>query len=409
MEMTGADNDKVEGEDDAKDDVTVGRWRAEVSNYGLVTLSDITAIQAVLDLGYGASSLWTWEEQAQEEDEENSEPVQLVLLDEEALYLLSCGQIEVFPAEGGEDLHMVKCITAEELWQRFLTKSDTFAVKYRVYSYYKDLGFTIRTAVNFGMDYCLYADHPSRCHSEACVLAVDARAGASLRHDVNNEAYYRTTATSMESESNTLWRHVSSLTRVMPDVMKVCLFCYVLPKNWNSPSTPASTEQSTPYAHLFEPVIENTCPLELSSSLLWDVRPVSVMVRRQQVNNERYLSVQALARRYHQGSKLRRMRRSKAISAIPIPGQFSNSGKQAANKRKKRVEKRQREDDGQRNKNQSRTNAIWTLLLRDSTNSSLVEKQSVASSDMEVRSEQVVEIAIQSTTTIELEDTDSLR
>lgn len=311
--------------------------------FGSVLVSQLECVRQLVDQGYGATSLW---------GEPDAADAALVLLDEEALFLIQSHVLEVVDARTGNS------VTLEELWSSFCAKMPRFAVKYAVYCHFKAKAFTLRSGINFGMDYCLYRDHPSRCHAEFCVQVVDARiaqaAGAGP-----TELFYRTAAeSSTATSSNMSWRHASSLTRVMPDVMKICLICFVLPAGWQSAPAALAAPGTSPYAHLFASA--GTQDDSLAAMQSWEVRAVSMLVRRLQVNNERYPTIGDIARRYQHGSKLRHARRSKAVSLLP--GQ--PIGVVVTGKRKKAPKKR-RDQAEVRCKGQSRTNTIWTMLLND--------------------------------------------
>jgi len=67
--------------------------------------------------------------------------------------------------------------------------------------------------------YAVYHNLPSQCHSEMCVTVVDSRDPS-----VTTGGTHSTSCCDMSTMS---WRHVSTLTRVIPDVMKLCIICYV--------------------------------------------------------------------------------------------------------------------------------------------------------------------------------------
>ena len=73
--------------------------------------------------------------------------------------------------------------------------------------------------MHFGVDFAVYRLLPTHCHSELCVSVLDH----------------------IHSTSELGSRHLATLTRVMPDVMKLLLLCYVLPVDWNSSSDSSSS------------------------------------------------------------------------------------------------------------------------------------------------------------------------
>eukprot|EP01033_Poteriospumella_lacustris_P007381 gene7381-5312_t len=134
------------------------------------------------------------------------------------------------------------------------------------------------------------------------------------------ETSTRTDASAGYYFDNLSWKTLSTITRVMPDVMKIGLLCYVLPKPWSPP--PVATElddDSRPavdrYAHLFSAKSKASSDVHRVAELpwpesptdiseRWEVRPVSMMVRRQIVNNTKYRLVKDLQQRYRAGAKI---------------------------------------------------------------------------------------------------------
>lgn len=102
--------------------------------------------------------------------------------------------------------------------------------------------------------------------------------------------------------------------------MKIGLLCYVLPKPWSPP--PVATELDTDsrpavdrYAHLFSVKSKASSDVHRVAELpwpespmdifeRWEVRPVSMMVRRQIVNNTKYRLAKDLQQRYRAGAKI---------------------------------------------------------------------------------------------------------
>ena len=123
-------------------------------------------------------------------------------------------------------------VSKGHLWDIFTLKNPKFAIKYKVYSHFRSQGFVVKTGTNFGADFCVYRTLPSHCHSEYCVAIVD---GVSSDNNNNHIKGFSVESDRME------WRHISSLTRVVPDVMKILIICYVLPKKWSSSKTAEHT------------------------------------------------------------------------------------------------------------------------------------------------------------------------
>jgi hypothetical protein len=85
--------------------------------------------------------------------------------------------------------------------------------------------YVVRTGINFGVDYCVYHALPSQCHSEMCVTVVDAwgdrRQGTAQGGDTCSSS---SAAACPAGKVNTAparmdelsWRHVTTLTRVIP-------------------------------------------------------------------------------------------------------------------------------------------------------------------------------------------------
>ncbi len=110
--------------------------------------------------------------------------------------------------------------------------------------------YVVRTGINFGVDYCIYHTLPSLCHSEMCVTVIDA-----TKDSANSLNVCTDSVGVVKEDLNQLnWRHITTLTRVIPvlntlinyiislinnscasitlspqDVNKLCVICYVLP------------------------------------------------------------------------------------------------------------------------------------------------------------------------------------
>jgi len=171
----------------------------------------------------------------------------LVLLDEEAFYLLSRGVIIVRTSEEKE-------ITVSDLWIVCCFNSKRFPIKYKVYEHFKNQGFVVRTGASFGVDYTLYRTLPSHCHSEICVLVLD---GTGSDSDV------AVTGTQMASNPGRVdWNQLGAITRVMPDVNKTFVQCYVLP----CPS-PSYCPSPIPLSHMKDTDVHESTHISPSLSL----------------------------------------------------------------------------------------------------------------------------------------------
>jgi hypothetical protein len=148
-------------------------------------------------------------------------PLLLLLLDEEAMYLCRKGKLIVNRSDGS-------CMSTDELWRVLSSKSSTFVCKYKVYEYYSNCSYVVKSGINFGVDYCLYQRSPSECHSEICITVVDALHDEGVALYDGGEAN-KGVSNDSNRTSEVSWRHITTLTRVVPDVMKLCIICYVLP------------------------------------------------------------------------------------------------------------------------------------------------------------------------------------
>lgn len=157
----------------------------------------------------------------------STEPLQLMLLDEEAYHLFIHGLLALSLMDGTP-------VTEEgTLWSKFCEKNQKFPLKYKVYTFYRDKDYVVKTGVHYGLDYAIYRCLPSRCHSELCAMVVDA----TKPYDI--EETFESTACQQG------WRHLSTLTRVMPDVTKLMTICYVLPIDDYQTEDVASTPHHT--------------------------------------------------------------------------------------------------------------------------------------------------------------------
>ena len=93
--------------------------------------------------------------------------------------------------------------------------------------------YIVRTGINFGVDYCVYHALPSVCHSEMCVTVMDAWSSGRPCIEQSNTTTSATTDTDTTTGSSSSsvvwqdqtsaarmdklsWRHVTTLTRVIP-------------------------------------------------------------------------------------------------------------------------------------------------------------------------------------------------
>ncbi|KAJ1397734.1 hypothetical protein B484DRAFT_406883 [Ochromonadaceae sp. CCMP2298] len=162
--------------------------------------------------------------------------VPLLLLDEEALYLLLRGALVVHTpsdSSGSSSSGSIGSSSSSDK-QPDPTAKDvqeqqplSFLAHYCTYAHFRDLGYVIRSGVNFGTDLCLYRTLPSLCHSEMCVTIVDARRGGGYAGVgggiVGGGSRSRGGGGSGSEDggcggSGVLsWRSLGTLTRVIPD------------------------------------------------------------------------------------------------------------------------------------------------------------------------------------------------
>ena len=83
----------------------------------------------------------------------------------------------------------------------------------------------MKTGVHYGLDYTVYRTLPTHCHSEICAMVVDATVPLDLSAPIVDSStasrFTESGADEEESECVPLkcqqgWRHMSTLTRVMP-------------------------------------------------------------------------------------------------------------------------------------------------------------------------------------------------
>jgi hypothetical protein len=129
--------------------------------------------------------------------------------------------------------------------------SNFYSYDFDVVIHFLDfVSFVVRPGQNFGVDFTLYRDSPSLCHSELCVLVVED--GASLP----------------------TWRQIMTLTRIVPDVMKLLVLCYVMrcsSVESSSNDLVVDGSMSSPWAHALAQ---------------YSVRPVTTIIRRPGARSE---------------------------------------------------------------------------------------------------------------------------
>lgn len=173
------------------------------------------------------------------------------LLDEEALYMLLNNSIRLD-------------VSAETLYSLFYSKYSRFPLKFKVYEYFKSKGFVVKGGTNYGLDYTVYRASPKLCHSEVCAYVID---GTAPRKGTENDP----------DNGALSWLELTTLTRVMPDVMKTLLLCYVVPSHF----------KSREHSYVDIEVLSETIDLSSMESLkALCVRPVTATVRRQPALSE---------------------------------------------------------------------------------------------------------------------------
>ena len=118
-------------------------------------------------------------------------------------------------------------VSRNKLWETFISKNRFFPLKYKVYSFFRNAGyslflirksfietysthnrFVVKTGIHYGLDYAVYRLGPMLSHSEFCLLVIDSTGRKITGED--------DVTSSSSSRSQLGWRHLSSLTRVMP-------------------------------------------------------------------------------------------------------------------------------------------------------------------------------------------------
>jgi tRNA-intron lyase len=282
-------------------------------------------------------------------DQDSSSLSPILLFDEEAFYLFANGYLKVTNPDGS-------IVTAMQIWSKFLEKNAKFPLKYKVYSFFRDQGYVVKTGVHYGIDFAVYRTTPNRCHSEICAMVVDATTPLNI-HDDN------------PSTCQQGWRHISTLTRVMPDVMKLSVLCYVLPIEWekqkiddNKMDTVNNFENDEILSKIFDEkeiikkeetiwqrmfgrksnksdsAIDYSTPSCLEKLT---VRPVTSLVRRLVAKSDHYLTMGGQQEKYRKCSILKAPRQER-------------TGKKKRRKRRDHTELRV--------KSQSKHNKMWKAL-----------------------------------------------
>ncbi len=304
--------------------------------------------------------------------DEKAACLSLMLLDEEAFFLYTHDYLQLVTLNGSP------VTSSLQLWHKFCEKNSKFPIKYKVYTFFRDRGYVVKTAVHFGFDYAVYRTIPMMSHSEICALVVDATKPLDI-----SSSYKETEASSCQQG----WRHISTLTRVMPDVMKLMTICYVLPvgdvddstamlftSKVESSSTNASNTNKDVAVGKSEKVL-NLPPLNMDKlysgltgrdscesidyttpKCLDDlvVRPVTTLVRRLIAKSDNYQSIQGVQAKYRSMSILKKARQERV----------------AKKKRRKR-----RDVVEIRSKITSKHNRMWQSLAKPSTGTDGNEKR----------------------------------
>lgn len=265
-----------------------GKFKAHLKAL-TVTVTGEDADQ-LIEMGYGSMSV---------QGDENC--LFLTLLDEEAMYLFITDQASIYDSASNS------LMNDSLLWATFSLKNSNFPMMFTVYNDLRKRGFIVKTAINFGMDYCAYRSHPKECHSEFCVRVFN----------------------SMSAERIS-WRSISTMTRVMPDVMKLCLLYYV---NFSGAST--------------------NSVVGLEQTKLASIRTILVNIRRSPISTEKYLKVSQLQAKYQYLSKLKASRKKKADAFVNLESVVRT--------------KLRRDVNEIRLKSISKSNTHWLNLLQEET------------------------------------------
>ena len=131
----------------------------------------------------------------------------------------------------------------------------------------------LKTGLPFGTDYTVYRNIPEYCHSEICAIVIDGTQNSDMREEGEERDTIRV------QNSQLSWRELSSLTRVLPDVMKTLVLCYVQQKPYSVEERGEGREEGESGERRRESmtVIDYSSPLCLNRL---KVRLISAMVRR---------------------------------------------------------------------------------------------------------------------------------
>lgn len=205
-----------------------------------------------------------------------------------------------------------------------------------------------------------------------CILVIDA---TQAPNSVSDSALYKSYSAATEGYNvDNLhdqvdldlvgWRQLSSLTRIMPDVMKLLVLCYVLPiestkdtsnsveicpgSQWNESLHLEATEKLNLHDPLgLENLFSHVDPTNFSSlssiNKLY-VRPTSLLVRRSVIRpDENYVNISDLQSKYQSCSLLKRPREKQVV---------------------KKLHKVRRDQKEMRGKKSSRHQGLWKALER---------------------------------------------
>jgi tRNA splicing endonuclease len=265
-----------------------------------------------------------------EEEVQANGPV--MLFDEEAFYLFHQGRIGLITPDNAN-------VTLTMLWTKFIEKNSNFPLKYKVYEYFRSKDFVVKTGIHFGLDYSIYQTLPTLCHSEMCVIVVDGLKPRTLEDMESGR---------VSNSGQIGWRHLCTLTRVMPDVMKLLGLCYVLPKSDDDDDDDNDNDnnkEEKDLDYIFGlkgvPSLDYSTPACIEKM---EVRVVTALVRRLLIQPDgHYQTIGDIQDKY----------RSKSILKV---------ARQAQTVRKKR--KKRRDHTEVREKKASKHKAHWKALMR---------------------------------------------
>ncbi|RYG64689.1 hypothetical protein EON64_13465, partial [archaeon] len=174
---------------------------------GTVLVSSQSCLSLLQAAGFGTLLRDTCiSENSEGTKDPGSQQVQLLLSEEETLYLMLQSKLSLHDAEEtrifAEGADKEGILSCEDFFRVCVQQDPLFSRRLAVYSHFRALNFVVRSALQFGGSFALYRAPPSRRHSEHLVLVL--RGGEALT-----------------------WRELSALTRIAPDVMKTLLLCWV--------------------------------------------------------------------------------------------------------------------------------------------------------------------------------------